>query len=63
MNQIESLGKIAYTAYCEQTGNKSLVTGCELPEWSELKSSIRDAWIASAIAVLETLSIGVASET
>ncbi len=46
-----TLAKIAYEAYCDQTENKSLVTGDELPSWDNLSVGIQAAWFASAAAV------------
>lgn len=50
------LGRIAYEAYCEKTGWKSLVTGADLPGWDLLKPEIRDAWNASAQAISDQLA-------
>lgn len=44
-------GKLAYGAYCKQTGGVSLVSGDKLPEFDVLKLSIREAWAAAALAV------------
>ena len=44
-------GQIAYEAYCKSTGNKSLVSGEELPSFSDLKSDIKTAWENAANAV------------
>lgn len=52
MRRVEYFGRIAYVAYCNQSDNKSLVSGCELPKWERLKLEIQDAWIAAADAVL-----------
>lgn len=48
---IHKFGKVAYEAYCESSDNKSLISGCELPKWDDLKVEIQNAWIDSAIAV------------
>ena len=45
------LGQIAYEAYCEATGWKSLVSGADLPQWDALKQEIKDAWGQAAQAV------------
>jgi len=47
------LGKEGYESYCYASGNKSLVSGCELPKWEELRPEIKTAWIASATAIIE----------
>ncbi len=53
---MESMGKIAYEAYCENTGWKSLVSGSQLsgsqlPPWCDLSLAIQSAWEAAANAV------------
>lgn len=50
--QIE-LAKVAYEAYCNHTGWKSLATGQDLPQWEVLKPSIKAAWLVSARAIRE----------
>lgn len=55
---MKSFGAIAYEAYCEHTGWKSLVSGADLPQWSALSPEIRAAWEAAASAVL-----GIITET
>lgn len=45
-------GKIAYDAYCEETGGVSLISGDKLPKFEDLKQSIKDAWAAAASAVI-----------
>ena len=45
------VAKIAYDAYCKQTGGVSLVSGDKLPEFVNLKSAIKDAWCAATIAI------------
>ena len=51
--QAASYGHIAYEAYCEQSGWKSLISGADLPKYNDLSSAIRIAWWAAAKAVLE----------
>lgn len=46
------LGQIAYEGYCESSGNRSLISGAELPKWDDLKPEIREAWNAAARAVI-----------
>jgi hypothetical protein len=48
----EEIGETAYKAYCAHTGNKSLISGCELPTWDALKQEIKNAWIDAAFAVV-----------
>lgn len=44
-------GKLAYDAYCKQTGGVSLVSGDKLPEFAALKREIQEAWAAVYIAL------------
>ncbi len=50
-----NLGKIAYEGYCSKSGNKSLITGAQLPSWDDLSEDIKAAWFAAADAVAEVL--------
>lgn len=50
----EVYGKIAYEAYCKQTGGKSFAAGDPLPAWDGLRIDIREAWVAAADAVRDT---------
>jgi hypothetical protein len=45
-------GRIAYEAYGEMSGGRSLVSGAELPGWPDLPESIQVAWTSAARAVL-----------
>lgn len=51
MNKIRS-GQLAYEAYCEYTGWKSLISGAPLPKWEDVKPEIKASWKASAEAIL-----------
>jgi len=51
MNE-KAIGQIAYEAYCEFTGWKSLVSGQPLPQWDKLKPEIQAAWRCAANAVI-----------
>lgn len=53
---MKSLGQVAYEAYCQKTGWKSLATGADLPKWDKLKLDIQEAWEASAVAVVIAIS-------
>jgi hypothetical protein len=46
----QQLGEIAYNAYCESRGWKS-VRGEHLPHWKEQSQELRDAWARAADAV------------
>lgn len=48
-----SFGKIAYDAYRDKSGGKSLVSGEPIPVWPELPETIRMAWEAAGDAVAE----------
>lgn len=45
--------QIAYEAYCEQTGWKSLVTGADLPRYEDLNPEIQTAWNKAALAIVK----------
>ena len=50
----EQLGEIAYNAYCESRGWKS-VRGEMLPHWQQQDEALRAAWSKAAEAVAFTL--------
>lgn len=45
--------RVAYKAYCAYTGNKSLITGDELPKWDKLPAAIHNTWHAAAKAAAD----------
>jgi hypothetical protein len=45
-------GQDGYEGYCAKSEGKSIVTGALLPAWWNLPPKIKDAWEASAVAVL-----------
>ena len=47
----DKLGKLAYDAYCMQTGGVSLISGVTLPPWDGLQTKYQTAWIAAARTV------------
>jgi hypothetical protein len=51
MKTAKPIGQLAYDAYCESTGGKSLVSGEPLPPWNSLNGKIKKAWDAAAWAV------------
>lgn len=53
MPRLASKGRVAYEAYCRQTGGKSLVSGASLPDYDGLRPDIIEAWEKAAAAVLE----------
>jgi len=42
------MAKVGYESYAAYTGNKSAVTGDDLPKWDELPGAVKNAWFASA---------------
>lgn len=52
----ELYARLAYEAYCEHTGWKSLATGADLPRWDVLNDSIKQAWGAAAKAITAQLA-------
>jgi len=44
MSEVSSLGQVAYEAYLEASGGRSLVSGAALPTWNEQAKEIREAW-------------------
>lgn len=40
----KSVGQVAYEAYCAHTNWKSLITGIQLPQWIDLRDSLKEAW-------------------
>jgi hypothetical protein len=46
-------GKIAYEAYVNKTGGKSLVSGDALPAWEVLSKNIQEAWDVASLAVCD----------
>ena len=49
------LGQVAYTAYRDHTGGKSLITGDEIPTFVNLRVDMQNAWIAAAQAVAKEI--------
>lgn len=47
--------KVAYEAYCNATGGRSLISGAELPTWEKLDARIQNAWAEAAAAVQLTV--------
>jgi hypothetical protein len=52
-------GRVAYEAYCATTDWKSLVSGAPLPQWSEVKPEIKNAWENAALAARRPVAIQV----
>ena len=47
METTETPGRVAYDAYRDAAGGRSLVTGDPLPSFDELPAQIRAAWEAA----------------
>jgi hypothetical protein len=50
----KDLGQVAYEAYSDAAGGRSLISGLELPEWHDLTDDLQTAWRAAASAVRQT---------
>lgn len=48
---MKTLGQIAYEAYIESTGGKSLITGDTLPPYEQLNTDVQKAWEYAADAI------------
>jgi hypothetical protein len=44
-------GEIAYDAYIEDSGGRSLISGVKLPAFDELPGPVMKAWCAAGISV------------
>lgn len=42
------MAQVGYESYCNYTGWKSAVTGCELPKWDGLPGGVKNAWFSAA---------------
>jgi len=42
------MARVGYESYSAYTGNKSAVTGAELPKWHDLPGGVTNAWFAAA---------------
>ena len=42
------MAQAGYESYCEHTGWKSAVTGCDLPRWESLPGGVINAWFSAA---------------
>lgn len=45
-----------YESYCQHTGWKSVVTGCDLPKWDQLPGGVINAWFSAANGIIEFLA-------
>lgn len=49
----QELGRVAYEAYREQAGGRSLASGEQLPSWTGQRTEVQRAWEVAARAVAE----------
>lgn len=52
---MRSYGQLAYEAYCESTGWRSVATQEPLPTWQDLLPAAQSAWESAAQAVVDRL--------
>ena len=50
------MAKVGYESYAAYTGNKSAVTGDDLPTWDKLPGGIVNAWFAAAEGMTKFLA-------
>ena len=50
------MARVGYESYCAYTGNKSVITGDNLPAWEHLPGSIVNAWFAAADGMTKFLA-------
>lgn len=46
-------GQVVYESYAFTTGNKSLVSGAELPGWAHPDPRIKQAWNVAAASAID----------
>lgn len=50
------MAKVGYESYAAYTGNKSAVTGDDLPKWEQLPGGVINAWFAAADGMTKFLA-------
>ena len=50
------MARVGYESYAAYTGNKSAVTGQDLPTWGQLPGSVVNAWFAAAEGIINSLA-------
>ena len=50
------VARVGYESYAAHTGNKSAVTGQNLPTWEQLPGSVVNAWFAAADGMIKFLA-------
>jgi hypothetical protein len=56
MSEETILAEIAYEAYRQKSGGKSLASGCPIPDFADLRTDIKEAWTFAACAVAEAVT-------
>jgi hypothetical protein len=46
------VAQAGYEGYCQYTGNKSLITGEDMPEWDKVPNIVKDAWYSVADSII-----------
>lgn len=54
-NYDKTLGQIAYEAYGNRVGWRSLYSAKDIPQWNRVNLTIQDAWEATAKEIAEEL--------
>jgi len=50
------MARAGYESYAAYTGNKSAVTGDDLPKWEQLPGNVVNAWFAAAYGMTRFLA-------
>lgn len=50
------IARVGYESYTAHTGNRSAVTGQDLPTWEQLPGSVVNAWFAAAEGIINSLA-------
>lgn len=50
------IARVGYESYAAHTGNRSAVTGQDLPTWEQLPGSVVNAWFAAAEGIINSLA-------
>jgi hypothetical protein len=46
------IARAGYEAYAAYTGNKSVITGDDLPKWNDLPGGVINAWFCAAESMI-----------
>ena len=50
------IARVGYESYAAHSGNRSAVTGQDLPTWEQLPGSVVNAWFAAAEGIINSLA-------